>query len=286
MHPAFRRPAPRRGVIALGFRVSALAVVTFAALGLDAVGVWAAQPSSILARLASHRAAYAMTFGQARMGTGTVDARGAMLIEFKDVCDGWTTTQRVNLDLVNSDGDAIQTESNFTSWESKDGKSYRFAVKNTNNGKTSDEYQGTASLTPAGGSAVYQTQNKRFPLRATTLFPTAHVAELIQRAEGGARSFFNTFFDGATPDGMQEVNVVIGKRTGPSAKPESPLLARPSWPIHVAYFNARDPKPDPDYEVGLRLYDNGVADAFVLDYGDFTVDANIEKIEALPPQSC
>lgn len=285
MHPAFRRPALSTGVIAVGFRAFALAAVVLGAV-LSAAGAHAAEPNSILAQLASHRAAYAMTFGQARTGTGTIGARGVMLIEFKDACDGWTTTQRVNLDLVNGEGDTVRTESNFTSWESKDGKSYRFAVKNVNGGKTGDEYQGTASLTSTGGTAVYETQNKRVPLKASTLFPTAHVAELIRRAESGAHSFFNTFFDGATPDGLQEVNVVIGKRIDPPAKAKSQLLARPSWPVHVAYFNVGDPKPDPDYEVGLRLYDNGVADAFVLDYGDFTVNANLEKIEPLPRQGC
>lgn len=247
----------------------------------------AAPDAKAAARLSPHRAAYAMSFGSARSGAGTVDARGVMLIEFSEACDGWTTTQRVHLDLVNGQGDTVVTDSNFSSWESKDNSAYRFTVKNLSGGKTSEEFQGSAKLGASGGEAAYDGDDgKRFPLTAKTLFPTAHMVELIRRAEAGERTFFNPFFDGATPDGPQEVNVVIGPKAKASSKPISPLLNHPSWPIRVAYFDAGNSKPDPDYEVGLKLYANGVADSFVLDYGDFTVKAELERIEPLPKIGC
>ena len=239
------------------------------------------------ARLSPHRAAYTMSFGTSRSGGGTVDARGVMLIEFSETCDGWTTTQRVHLDLVNSQGDTVATDSNFSSWESKDNSSYRFTVRNLNDGKTSEEFRGSAKLSASGGQATYEGDDgKRFSLGAKTLFPTAHMAALIDRAEAGERAFFNPFFDGATPDGPQEVNVVIGPHVKAPEKPISPLLGHGSWPIRIAYFDATNPKPEPDYEVGLKLYDNGVADDFVLDYGDFTVKAKLERIEPLPKLGC
>jgi len=215
-----------------------------------------------------------------------VNARGVMLIEFGAACDGWTTIQRVRLDLVTSQGAAIKTESNFSSWESKDSKSYRFTVKNSTDGKTTDEFQGSATLGPDGGEAVYDTTGKRFKLAKKTLFPTAHAIELIRRAEAGEHTFFNPFFDGATPEGPQEVNVVMGAAVPGPQKPVSPLVGGRSWPVRIAYFDADDPKPNPSYEVGLKLFDNGVADAFVLDYGEFTVNATLERIEALPKIGC
>lgn len=261
-------------------------VITLAAM-LTGGPAHAAPDAKAAARLAPHRAAYAMSFGTARQGAGTVDARGVMLIEFAEACDGWTTTQRVHLDLVNSQGDTVVTDSNFSSWESRDSASYRFAVKNLSGGKTTEEFQGSAKLGASGGQAAYDGAESRvIPLARKTLFPTAHMMELIKRAEAGERTFFNPFFDGATPDGPQEVNVVIGPKAEPDKKPSSPLLGHPSWPVRVAYFDAGSQKPDPDYEVGLRLYDNGVADSFVLDYGEFTVKATLERIEALPKLGC
>ncbi|MGE5538904.1 MAG: cell envelope integrity EipB family protein [Gemmatimonas sp.] len=264
-------------------RSAALAAVALLAAGIPEAF---AQAEAIAARLAPHRAAYTMSFGAARTGTGTVNARGAMLIEFGEACDGWTTLQRVRLNLISAQGNEVKTESNFSSWESKDSHSFRFTVKNSAGGKTTDEFQGSATLGPNGGEAVYETSGKRFKLPPKTLFPTAHAVELIRRAEAGERTFFNPFFDGATPEGPQEVNVVIGAPAAAAEKPSSPLLAHRSWPVRVAYFDAADPKPDPSYEVGLKLFDNGVADAFVLDYGEFTVNATLERIEPLPKVGC
>jgi EipB-like len=266
------------------FSVAAIAVLSMVTMP---VAIPADAADAPAARLASHRAAYSMSFGSARAGGGTVDARGVMLIEFSEACDGWTTTQRVHLDLVNSDGDAVQTDSNFSSWEARDNSSYRFTVRNVNDGKTSEEFQGAAKRSSAGGQISYEgPDGKRYPLGAKTLFPTAHMLELIRHAEAGDKVFFNSFFDGATPDGPQDVNVVIGAKVKPQDKPISPLLGRPSWPIHIAYFDTASPKPDPDYEVALKLYDNGIADEFVLDYGDFTVMAKLERIESLTRPGC
>jgi hypothetical protein len=266
----------------------ALRVAAVSAVAVLAGGVpdTFAQSSAIAARLAPHRAAYNMTFGSARSGTGTVNARGVMIIEFGEACDGWTTVQRVRLDLVTSQGAAMKTESNFSSWEAKDSRSYRFTVKNASDGKTTDEFQGSATLGPNGGEAIYETTGKRFKLSKKTLFPTAHAVELIRRAEAGERTFFTPFFDGATPEGPQEVNAVLAAAVASPEKPLDPLVGHRSWPVRIAYFDADDPKPNPSYEIGLKLFENGVADAFVLDYGEFTVNATLERIEPLPKLGC
>jgi len=277
--PVFRFAAP----ICRAVRAAGLGAAVLLAAGISDTS---AQSNAIAAGLQPHRAAYTMSFGAARSGGGTVNARGVMLIEFGEACDGWTTIQRVRLDLVTSQGAAIKTESNFSSWESKDSKSYRFTVKNSSDGKTTDEFQGSATLSPDGGEAVYDTTGKHFKLPRKTLFPTAHAVELIRRAEAGEHTFFNPFFDGATPEGPQEVNVVMGAAVPSAQKPLSPLVGGRSWPIRIAYFDADDPKPNPSYEVGLKLFENGVADGFVLDYGEFTVNATLERIEALPKIGC
>jgi hypothetical protein len=54
----------------------------------------------------------------------------------------------------------------------------------------------------------------------------------------------------------------------------------------LAFFPAAKSKSTPDYELGLRLFDNGVADDFELDYGSFTVDAVLKSIEALSRPKC
>ena len=42
----------------------------------------------------------------------------------------------------------------------------------------------------------------------------------------------------------------------------------------------------PDYEMSVRLFENGVAEAMVLDFGNFTVRASLEEFEFLPEPAC
>ena len=38
----------------------------------------------------------------------------------------------------------------------------------------------------------------------------------------------------------------------------------------------------PDYEVGLRYYENGVADDMNMDFGEFTVNGKMEELAIFP----
>lgn len=241
--------------------------------------------------LAPHRAFYSMSLGTVRSGSGVTSVRGAMYSEWNESCEGWTLAQRLMLRIANKQGTDMQTESNFSSWESRDGLSYRFTNRNLRNGKLHEDLRGSAHLGAKGegGKAIFtRPKAKSFKLPPGTLFPARHMIELIERARLGDKWIFRTVFDGASFDGALEVNAVIGRKVKAAAKKDKvdPLIRRASWPLRLAFFSAKTSKSEPDYELGVRLYDNGVAEDFVLDYGDFTVRAKLEKIEALPKPSC
>ena len=42
----------------------------------------------------------------------------------------------------------------------------------------------------------------------------------------------------------------------------------------------------PDQEQTVDLYANGIIDRLTLDYGDFTVDAVLKTLEAVPSPGC
>jgi hypothetical protein len=46
--------------------------------------------------------------------------------EVADVCDGWATRQRLNMTITNADGQDTDMDSDYATWESKDGLSFRF----------------------------------------------------------------------------------------------------------------------------------------------------------------
>ena len=59
-----------------------------------------------------------------------------------------------------------------------------------------------------------------------------------------------------------------------------------AWPIRVAFFPTQSDSAQPEYERSLHLLDNGIAESMQIDYGDFTVNAVLDKIEALPKSGC
>lgn len=253
---------------------------------------FAAQPrGSETVRLSPHRAVYVLELGRTRAGGGVSGAKGRMVMEWEKSCAGWTVKQRFRLRISNSEGGSVDTDSNHSSFESLDGLTYRFTTRNTRNGRVTEDIEGNASLSSANGPGTAdfkKPEGLRFDLPAGTLFPTRHVADLVSAARTGERFVSRTVFDGASEDGPLLVNAVL---LAPMAKAPARwagdrLTNRPSWHVRLAYFPLSSLKAEPDYELGLRLFDNGVADELELDYGTFTVKAKLQETKALALPKC
>ena len=130
-------------------------------------------------------------------------------------------------------------------------------------------------------------------LEPGVLFPTAHTLTLIQHAQAGDEFLARKVFDGAAVENAGEITAVIGPQLQPdphALKPlDNPLLQRPSWRVSLAFFSADSGKSDadtPDYQLSMRLLDNGVSQDMSLDYGDYVLKAKLDDIEALPKPNC
>ena len=53
--------------------------------------------------------------------------------------------------------------------------------------------------------------------------------------------------------------------------------------MRLAFYAPDASGSEPDYEVGMKLLENGVAEAMTLDYGDLVVRARLREIQALKP---
>jgi outer membrane protein OmpA-like peptidoglycan-associated protein len=130
------------------------------------------------------------------------------------------------------------------------------------------------------------------PLKPDVLFPTAHTLFLIEQAQAGVPFVVRQVFDGTTVDDATTISAVIGQTMKPGQElPDehpikSPLLDRPSWHMRLGFFPAESKSEAPDYELGMRLMDNGVSQDMSLDYGDYTVTARLDHIEPLPRPTC
>ncbi len=245
--------------------------------------------SEVAAAIQPHRAIYTMSLLSARNSSKVSDVRGRMMFEWADACDGWTTEQRFQLRFVYSEGDEMAMNTNYTTWEAKDGLRYRFNVRKLINGEVDDDVRGEANLIPNGGGTAHFTkpEPQEIALPAGAMFPTAHTLAILDHARRGENFFSRTIFDGADAEGATEVSTVIGQ-PGPAKDAAKDALLRDAktWPVRMAFFPTHSDSAQPEYEMSLRLLQNGIAESMQIDYGDFTVNAILEKIEALPRSGC
>ena len=279
---------------ALPATVGTVLAATVTAGALLAATPVLAQPAatsmaSVAAKIQPHRAIYAMSLGSARNGAKVSDVRGGMMFEWADACDGWTTEQRFQLRFVYSEGDDMAMNTNYTTWEAKNGLRYRFNVRKLVNGELDEEVRGEANLQADGAGTAQFTkpEPQEMELPAGTMFPTAHTLAILDHAERNEPFFTRTIFDGSDAEGPTEVSTVTGKPGAPKESGKDPLLkVGKSWPVRMAFFPLQSDSAQPEYEMSLRLLENGIAESMQIDYGDFTVNAVLEKIEALPKSGC
>lgn len=242
--------------------------------------------------LVPNRATYDLRLEHTSPG-GAVAARGRLVIQFRDTCDGWSTVQRMVADMTDADGAITRTDFLVMAWESKDGKSMRFAVRNAN-GRIRREKRGTATIDDHGRIAVnlFSPVRRQFTLPAGTLFPTAQVLELAKAAVKGQGLVKRHVFQGGDESDFYISTAVIGHPAPAEATEAERAVDKAgilknvtAWTTLVSYFANKRSADLPDYEVASRLYANGVSGSMSLIYSRYTLRATLTRLERLLP-SC
>ncbi len=237
--------------------------------------------------LAAHHATYDLTLERAR---GQVSAAtGTMSFEVLDACSGWATRQRLVLAITNGEGRTVNTVSESTTWESKDGRLLRFRTREVSAGSPPLTISGVAHRSRSGraGSVLYTLPAKReVALPPGTLFPLAHPRAIRRAAASGQRFTPVPLFDGTGPDGAEATFITVVRPMG-VGRPGWPALRRmPSTRVHIAFFPRKADTMTPDFESGMRYYVNGVAEKLDLDFGDFVMHGRLVRFALAPPEKC
>lgn len=263
------------------------------ALALGFAGLAAAGGETAAAvTIAPHRAVYALELGQSRGNSDVTQAEGRLEYEWDDVCDGWTVRQRTLLTMVHRSGQSIQSNWVINSWESKDGLKYRFYVRRFQPSGTVESVRGHAELEGPGlgGQAVfYDPEERVVRLPKGTLFPTNYSIEMMTSAEEDRLPIWRIMFDGFGDEELLGVSAarVSELSAGEAASLDSAMLSdQRSWRVRLAFFPLDRRSPEPDREQGFRVFANGIVDELVIDYGDFSIDAELEDLTSLPKASC
>ncbi len=237
--------------------------------------------------LAAHHALYTLTLDSGREGD-IVAATGTMGYEVIDACDGWAVRQRLDMTVTNNDGQDIHMVSDYATWESKDGLKLRFHMKQTTDSAVTSQTDGDASLQRAGGPGeVHYTMPKdsTATLPAGTLFPMAHTEAIITAARGGKKFLALPLFDGTDENGAEDSSIAILDWKQPFATKWALLSDLPSTRVRLAFFDRKPDTVTPNYQVGMRYWENGVADDMQMDFGDFVMNAKMTEF-APQPHKC
>ncbi len=253
-----------------------------------------AVPAAAAEALLGHRASYLISLRNAGWGSGITSFNGKMVVEFANACDGFTLNQRFVSQMVNEEGVVATGDLWMTTWESAKGDSFRFSFSQDINGASIEKYAGTAFAASGGTQPRIEYREGKIAsavLPADSIFPTAYIVELLQAAEAGQTTLARKVFDGSGEGDSYQAFAVIGRMRAPDSElPQvdggAAIAGLASWPVTVSYYPVGSQDDTPEYETSFRLFANGVSTDLVLDFGTFSINGVLEKIDTLSAPPC
>jgi hypothetical protein len=242
-------------------------------------------------QLVPHRAIYELSAKSSGGFGKSGGLRGILTYELVEDCDGWSVNQKAGLDVAAAEGESHRFEWSQNTWEAKDGSSYRYVVKDSQDGGEDNQRRGELRYDPPGGTGKLTTQ---MPARgeadiATALLPVQHTIEMIERASAGDPLFFATIFDASVDVEPVEISAGFGPSVASGTAPveDFPMLRNvASRHVDFAFFVADKPDGAPDFEQTVQLFDNGVVSQVTFEFGGLPVLGTLRRLEPLEPEEC
>lgn len=244
----------------------------------------------------SHRAIYDISLHSTAGGAaGVVNAKGKMSYRIQKVCGVWETESVFSLNVGYESTGADTTNWRQVTRESMDGCLFDFAVHVREKGVDRKDLQGGAVC--RGGKKSLRLD---FPVKSvavlpkSVVFPVQQTMRLLSAAKSGKKSVSSYVYDGTRPESLYSVHAAVSPVTGfRSAKVEgdAELLKNVRvWRFDTAFFDAfalKSPSDgSPRYEVSMYVYENGVGDRIVQDFGTHRLLSEMTRLERLPDLPC
>ncbi|MET7241941.1 cell envelope integrity EipB family protein [Methylobacterium sp. EM32] len=263
--------------------------------------------------LAPHRAVYDLSLSGSSGTRAVESARGRIVFDFTgDACKGFALQYRQVTVLESSESGTRTSDLRNTTFETGDGRSFRFRTQSDLNGKAAAPVDGNAERGDKGlDITLKQPKRGEMAVPGEVLFPAAHMKRLIEAARAGQTTVAVKVFDGSD-DGRKvyDTLAVIGPQrvaAKPDAKPDSgtpdapkpaapkpaaapveaplrdgAMASMPHWPVTLSYFSPGEGERTPVYVLAFDLYENGVSGALRLDYGEFSLKGELSRVDLMP----
>ncbi len=249
--------------------------------------------------LTPHRAMYTMALHSAQHNSGITSVGGSMVFSFLEGCEGWLSDTNVKLKISDNRTGLVTTKWTFSSWESKDGLAYQFRTRQERNGERTEVLKGQLKRnSPLAATKVYFSEPKGtvIDLPQGTLLPSRHMKKLLSAGQQGKIIFLRNVFDGASLQNPYKINTFIskypsmlGKRhqnsvdkiiKGAGLKPQYPRYYR------LAFFPLMSLVESPEFELGVDYRADGIALFILQDFGNFTLNLQLQRLEVFKKPFC
>ena len=263
------------------------------------VGVFLAFASQAQASaVAPHRAVYDLELLRTTQGANVGNVSGRMAYEVSgSECDGWTVSFRLVNRFDYKEGSPRLFDTQSSSWETGDGKEMNYSEKEFVDSKQESEKRVSvvrAEKDSVGEVSISLPQAKKTSIPAETIFPMRHQLRLMEAAAKGETRDVSLVYDGSDQEKTVRAISTIGKKVnaGEGKKDKdnaqaAPLQSLSSWPVTIGYFSTdEDNSETPLYQINFDMYENGVSNSLVMDYGSFALSGKLAHLEFLKAETC
>ena len=242
------------------------------------------------AGLLPHKAIYELKLATKKSGTQVVNIAGQMAYEWQPSCEAWISNHKFDLRYEYADAPMMLIKSDFSTYESFDGKTFNFTSQRKTNDQIFEEIRGSADMGVDGKGALATytiPEDLVFDLPDGSMFPMAHTLAVLDKIHAGKKFFVATTFDGSDKEGPIEINTFMGK---PASAPEElktnkaidqKLLESKAWSVRLAFFPLNKSESAADYEMDIIFHENGLISDMIIDYGTFSVHQKLTAAEPL-----
>jgi len=272
-------------------------VITFPARICVTVGVLAmaallpthVATAKISSNLVGHKAFYEMQMGDRLQNSHIVNINGRSAFAIERDCSGWRSVEDYMIQFVADSGGSDSVLSHFESWEADSGDKYSFDIMEESSFEGRKDFGGFVEIDgDAAGNAYFTMEpDAAIELPSGTLFPMRHVQNILAHAEAGEKIIGATVFTGAEPDSaLMRTSTVVGGWRDEPAQDLGALAEDGYWQINVAYFKPSATAAEPEYEIKFAMQANGLVREYEINYGDFSITANLTAAEPVETVSC
>lgn len=247
-------------------------------------------------KLIPHKAIYQVSMVGVKSSSQILDVHGEMFYEWTPTCEGWITNHSFQLVYSYVDIGTVTLKSDFSTYESKDRKSFSFSAQRKRDDEVYESFRGKAEVDAAGKiNVVYTDPPLEMDFDAAILFPVAHTFELLENSIEGNRFYNAIVFDGSDDTGPYEINTFFGEKAPYSEdkykdvkEVDSGLLKGNVQKMRLAFFPYLKAETNsPEYEMSMDMHDNGIVSEMRVEYPEFTVKQALKALEVLPaPTGC